>query len=159
MRVTVIADASYCPSGCAGYGYWIASERGKRPGGGPVNRRVDTSSAAEMAAIAIAIREGVENGLIHPGDHVLIQTDCTAAILGFEGGREKLSHDERDAKKQLYRIKASVKFTMSFKHVKGHSGIREARYIANNMCDMRAREGLRVARSWARQQRQEGMTR
>jgi ribonuclease HI len=153
MRVTVMVDASYCPSGCAGYGFWIASERGKRPGGGPVNRRVDTSSAAEMAAIAIAIRIGVEIELIQEGDHVLIQTDCTAAIMGFDGSRDKLSHDERDAKKQVFKIKSRVKFTMSFKHVKGHSDIREARYIANNLCDMRAKEGLRLARQMARQER------
>lgn len=36
MKVTIIADASHCGNtGATGYGFWIASDRGKRNGGGP----------------------------------------------------------------------------------------------------------------------------
>ena len=60
MKIIVLADASHCPQTKAGgYGFWIASARGKRGGGGQLKGKVDTSTLAEMMAIANAIHQGI----------------------------------------------------------------------------------------------------
>lgn len=147
MRVTIIADASHCnDSGAAGYGYWIASERGKHGGGGFVQRKVGGSIAAEMMAVVNALAIAVKRELVQKGDHVLLQTDCQGAIDAFIGVRTRLPPDERDAKGAFFELKRLHGFTFSFRHVKGHTTRPEARYVTNNLCDKRAKDGLRLAR-------------
>lgn len=145
--VTIIADASYChETGGAGYGYWTASARGKRGGGGSIKQQVDGSSAAEMIALVNALHLSVQHQLVLEGDHILLQTDCMSAIGAFNGTRTHLTRDERAAKTALFGIKRTGKLTLSFRHVKGHSKRPEARYVTNNLCDERAKAGMRLAR-------------
>jgi ribonuclease HI len=147
VRVTIIADASYCSqSGAAGYGYWTACERGKRGGGGEITAKVDSSGAAEMMAIVNAIHISVTGELVVQGDHVLLQTDCQAAIDAFLGNRNRLTNSEKAAKQAFFDLKRRVSFTFSFRHVKGHTSRPEARYVTNNLCDKRAKAGMRLAR-------------
>ena len=147
MRVTIIADASFCPNTHgAGYGWWTASERGKQGGGGAMRDRVCSSSAAEMMALVNALHHSIKFQLVQGGDHTLFQTDCMSAIDAFSGKRQQLDKSERAAKKQIYDMKKQHRLTYSFKHVKGHSNIKEARYITNNLCDERAKAGMRLAR-------------
>lgn len=147
MRVTIIADASYCSqTKAAGYGWWAASERGKRGGGGSIKVRVDGSSAAEMMALVNALHRAIEFAVVLGGDHILLQTDCMSAIDAFEGKRTMLTKDERTAKISLFKLKREHNITFSFRHVKGHSNRPEARYVTNNLCDERAKLGMRLAR-------------
>lgn len=148
MLVTIIADASYCPmTKAAGYGWWLASERRKVGGGGEVRDRVDGSSAAEMIALVNALYIAANNALVLKGDHILFQTDCMSAIDAFEGKRTILTKDERAAKKRIYDLKREHGVTFSFRHVKGHTNRAEARYVTNNLCDARAKAGMRKARA------------
>lgn len=147
MRVTVIADASHCPNTkAAGYGYWAVSERGRRGGGGPIRTPVDSSNAAEMAALVNGLFFACKAGIAIAGDHVLLQTDCQSAIDAFESKRSRLSRDERSAKHHLFELKKDFGLTVSFRHVKGHTDRTEARYVTNNLCDQRAKQGMRLAR-------------
>jgi ribonuclease HI len=148
MRVTLIADASFCSfTGAGGYGWWAASERGKQGGGGAMRDKVCSSSAAEMIAIVNGLHMAIKFGIVHAGDHVLLQTDCMAALDGFQHRRTKqLNKSELAAFKKLYELKKQHRLTYSFRHVKGHSNIKEARYITNNLCDERAKVGMRLAR-------------
>jgi ribonuclease HI len=147
MRVTVIADASHCPdTKAAGYGFWAVSERGRHGGGGSMQGPMDTSSAAEMAALANGLFHALFKGIAQQGDHVLLQTDCQAAIDAFESRRTVLTPDERRAKKELFGLKVKHGVTVSFRHVKGHTSRTEARYVTNNLCDKRAKDGMRLAR-------------
>jgi ribonuclease HI len=148
MRVTLIADASFCSfTGAAGYGWWAASERGKRGGGGAMRDKVCSSSAAEMIAVVNGLHMAIKFELVQQGDHVLLQTDCMAALDGFQHRRSKqLNKSELAAFKKLYELKKQHRLTYSFRHVKGHSNIKEARYITNNLCDERAKVGMRLAR-------------
>jgi ribonuclease HI len=148
MRVTIIADASHCPdTRAAGYGFWVASERGKRGGGGSMRGTVDSSSAAEMMACVNALFHGCFMGLVQPGDHVLVQTDCIAAIQAFEGQRNSLTKDEREAVRSFRSLRKEKSVSVSFRHVKGHTKRTEARYVTNNLCDKRAKEGMRRSRA------------
>lgn len=147
MRVTIIADASYCSqTGAAGYGWWTACERGKQGGGGAMKDKMCSSSAAEMMALVNALHISLRFNLVQGGDHILFQTDCMAAIDAFHGKRQQLNKSERAAKKLIYDLKRQNNLTYSFRHVKGHTNRKEARFVTNNLCDMRAKVGMRLAR-------------
>lgn len=107
---------------------------------------IDTSSAAEMAALANGLFFALLKGIAHQGDHVLLQTDCQGAIDAFESRRTVLTPDERRAKKELFGLKVKHGVTVSFRHVKGHTSRTEARYVTNSLCDKRAKDGMRLAR-------------
>lgn len=148
MRVTIIADASHCPDTlAAGYGYWIASERGKFGGGGPMKGLVADSTTAEMQAVCNALYAAVRCQLVQPGDEVLIQTDCEAAIQAFQGSRDVRRKHEREVLRYFHSLRERSSIRVSFRHVKGHTKRKEARYVTNNLCDQRAKEGMRQARA------------
>lgn len=150
MRATVLADASYCPrTGAAGYGYWIASDRGKR-GGGAELRRATSSGVAEMMAVVNALWMARETGLVQGGDYVLVQTDCQAAIGAFEGTRCCHDVDEQAVLGSYHELVRKSGMRVYFRHVKGHTSRHrnpEARFGANRACDGRAGEHMRRARA------------
>lgn len=153
MRVTIIADASHCTeTKAAGYGFWAVSERGKHGGGGSMSKPVDTSSAAELMAIVNGLFFGKMRGIVDAGDHVLLQTDCQRAIDILEGRISTMSKDERAGRKRFYELKREYACTVSFRHVKGHTNRTEARYVTNNLCDKRAKDGMRLARARLRKE-------
>ena len=107
---------------------------------------IDTSNAAEAAALVNAMFFACMSGIAAQGDHVLLQSDCTGAIAALESKRTELSKDERAARKRFYELKKEYGVTVSFRHVKGHTNRTEARYVTNNLCDQRAKTGMRLAR-------------
>lgn len=148
MNVTVLSDASYCPKyKVAGYGYWIACGRGKLGGGGQILEDVEDTNAAEMMAICNAVWHGVTDKLIQEGDNLLIQTDSLAAIDRLRGQRV-VTVTEQQSRVIAYYEKAIRRLELSvhLRHVKGHTLHQEARYVANRMCDKRAKEQMRAAR-------------
>ena len=147
MNITIITDASHCHRTlAAGYGYWIASERGKFGGGNALRGHIATSTLAEMMSLVNAVYIAVAKGIVLKSDHILLQNDCEAALHALDGSRKKLSNKERKVRKSLYKLKNEVGFTLSFRHVKGHTGLAEARYVTNELCDRRAKAGLQKAR-------------
>lgn len=146
MLITVLADASYCPTErVGGYGYWIASAREKFGGHGAFKGEIADSVTAEMMAVVNALHFALQR-VILPGDAVLIQTDCIAAISAFKGERQNLKQQESKAVSTLLHFKNKFEISIVFRHVKGHSQNMEARYVSNNLCDKRARKGLEHAR-------------
>lgn len=113
---------------------------------------IDTSSAAELLAIVNAFFFAQFNGILAEGDHVLLQTDCQRAIDVLESRIKELSRDERSGKKRFYELKREYGCTVSFRHVKGHTRRKEARYVTNNLCDQRAKHGMRLARKRIKEQ-------
>lgn len=146
MNVTILADASHCPETKAGgYGYWIASARGKKGGSGALNGSIASSTLAEMMAIANAIHHGVKLNLVQGHDILLIQTDCESAIFAFTNKR-KGSAEEKKVVEYVQKVMGLLKLTIEYKHVKGHTNSSEARFAANNACDRAARKAMRRAR-------------
>ena len=144
FAATLIVDASWCPStGAGGFGYWIASDRGKRGGENPFRERVDSSNLAEMQAVVAVIYLARRLELVLPGDEVLVQTDSTAAIQGLNGFRTVMGKELRTQKE--YR-KVCVSIAVELRHVKGHTRRTEARFVANNHCDRRAKIAMQLAR-------------
>lgn len=148
MRVTIIADASYCPeTGKAGYGFWIASSRGKRGGDGVLRGPVANNNAAEMMAILNAFHVGLNTGLVRHGDSILMQTDCQGAIDAFEGIRKALGEQEQELFDWYCKFCRVHNLRVRTKHVKGHSHLNDSRFIVNKICDRKARKQMRKARN------------
>jgi len=108
---------------------------------------VEGSAAAEMLAVCNAVYIALASKLVQHGDHILLQTDCVAAIDAFENRRTTRKPDEIKALQYLRKVKKDNGLRMSFKHVKGHTTRTEARFVTNNMCDRRAKDGMRQARA------------
>lgn len=109
--------------------------------------QVDTSSAAELLAMVNGLFFAKMKGIVEAGDHVLLQTDCQRAIDVLESRISTLTKDERAGKKRFYELKREFGCSVSFRHVKGHTRRTEARYVTNNLCDKRAKDGMRLARA------------
>jgi len=148
MLVTIIADASYCHKDrVAGYGFWIACERGKLAGGGPMRERVGSSLLAEAKAVCIGLYTAVRNELIRPQDSVLLQTDCIGAIAFLHRTATPLSKSEAGKVKEFFNtLVRQNALTVEFRHVRGHTKVRDARSLCNRHCDSRAKQGLAMAR-------------
>src|SRR3954466_14648311 len=97
MNVTIITDASYCPNTkVAGYGFWIASNRGKFGGGGQmITTEIVNATAAEMMAVANALHHAAMQEAVQQGDHILFQTDCMGAVDAFNRTRILINEQER----------------------------------------------------------------
>jgi ribonuclease HI len=150
MLVTILTDASWCPdTGAAGYGYWIASGRGKRPGGNVMKPAVNPCHA-EMMAIANGLTVALKAELVCDGDDVLIQTDSTNAIRALTSQElrygDQFTLDMAAVRDYVTNLVARHKLRMEYRHVKGHSPRPEARFKANNHCDERAKLHMRRAR-------------
>lgn len=154
MKVTIIADASWCPhESVGGYGFWIASERGKLGGGGELaqGKFVESSHAAEMMALCNALFIALGRDLVQQGDEVLLQTDCMAAIDAFQDRRVYLAAQEHAALKYMKGLQRGHKLILTYRHVKGHTSNPNARSVTNRLCDERAKTSMRVARARAQQ--------
>jgi ribonuclease HI len=149
MHVTVIADASLCPeTDVGGYGYWIACDRGKQPGSGVLTGPIGNSTIAELMAIWNALNDGINLHLIRRNDIVLIQTDSLGAISCLEKkSARELQGLYRKLYEEFHKLVIRYQLIVNFRHVKGHTNIREPRYAANRACDFRAKEAMRFARS------------
>lgn len=148
MNVTILSDASYCPKyKVAGYGFWIACHRGKLGGGGQIVEDVEDTNAAEMMAICNSIWHGVTDRLIERGDRLLIQTDSLAAIDRLRGHRVvTLTQQQKRIIAYYEKVVHRLELSVQLRHVKGHTVHQEPRFVANRMCDKRAKEQMRAAR-------------
>ncbi len=141
---TIIVDASWCPETKAGgYGFWIASNRGKVGGGHALNGAIESSTLAEMQAVCNALFIAKNEGYVFPGDEVLVQTDCRAAIQGFEGYRTT-EGAEAEARNTYLKLNQSI--YVELRHVKGHSRSLLNRFRAQSRCDYNAYQAMLVAR-------------
>lgn len=147
MWVTIIADASYCPeTSKAGYGFWIASQRGKHGGDGVLEADVVNNIAAEMMALLNALHVARKRGLVLQKDSVLLQTDCQPAIDAFNDIRTNITEQEKELVSWYSDFIKSHELHIRLKHVKGHTKKADARFVVNNICDRKARQHMRKAR-------------
>jgi ribonuclease HI len=148
MRITMICDASYCDRHrVAGYGFWIASQRGKLGGAGNIVDEVENNNTAEMMAICNAIWKGIEAALIQRSDQLLIQSDCLSAMDKMKGLQKAVTAQERSVLAYYLRTVQENGLHVTFRHVRGHTSIDEPRYAANRLCDRTAKAQMRLARS------------
>lgn len=146
MKITLLADASHCPeTKLGGYGYWIASARGKRGGSGSFKGAVQNSTIAEIMAIVNAVHSGITYGLIEKKDEVLIQSDCESAIFALLRKRT-INSSERKIVDYMLRLVSKFELEITYLHVKAHTGAQSNRFVAQSHCDRLARKEMRKAR-------------
>lgn len=147
MQVTIQTDASHCPKHrVAGYAFWITCNRGRFGGGGEIVKPVSNNNVAEMMAIANALWYGIERGIIHPKDTLLIQSDSLRAMELLEGKREVIAHDEYDVRHYFRILIRTYDLSFKFRHVKAHTSVKDKRSISNRLCDRKAKHSMRLAR-------------
>ena len=129
MLVTVNADASFCPDTKAGgYGLYVASSRSKRSFDGRFKDLTANSTSAELKALVLGLYFGIKFGIIKANDVVLLQSDCIPALDKIEAGKSKKVNEYIER----------FNLTLKFKHVKGHAGIYEGRFLSNHINDRKA---------------------
>ena len=140
-----MTDASVCPTGAAGYGFWIVSARGGTPGGEAFKSHIKDGYEGEFKAVVNALSYGVTNNLIQANDDVLIQLD-NKGVVDILKGKLKPREDLDVAYAMLKKILSTNKIKLKARHVKGHTKVNDQRSKANRMCDMRARLAMKEAR-------------
>ena len=149
MRVTIITDAGFCPQlEVGGYGYWIASERGKKYGGGRI--KVDpiiNSIAAEMMGMVNGLYVALRESLVLTGDEVLIQCDCIPALQAFQNMRKNITEQELWVVAKMQEVIKDQNLLVNYRHVKGHTSGNQPRLYVNNFCDEKATKYLSRARA------------
>lgn len=151
-RVTILTDASYCNElKVGGYGFWVATSEGSFGGGGPLKGTMSSVNGAEMAAICNALHQAIVHHKVRLDCIVLIQTDSLAAIYRFKKSpMHRLTEFEAKCVDVFDSYVKQFNLAIDFRHVKAHTGRQEARYVANAMCDKRAKKGMRDARNLMR---------
>lgn len=140
-----MTDASVCPTGAAGYGFWIISARGGTPGGGSFKSHIKDGYEGEFKAVVNALSYGVSNNLIQANDDVLIQLD-NKGVVDILKGKAKPREDLEVAYSMLNKMLTTHNLKLKARHVKGHTRVNDQRSKANRMCDMRARLAMKEAR-------------
>lgn len=150
LLVTIFTDAGLCPETNIGtWAAWCKSERGVARAGGILRDPQFSSTMAESAAAVNGIYNALANGVAHPGDVLLIQTDNNQVrqFLTMPVKREHKNKVERRSMQAAYSAltsKHDVK--CSFRHVRGHKGAKDKRSAVNTWCDQVCTFFLRMAR-------------
>lgn len=146
MIVTIMTDASHCTqTKAAGFGFWIASNRGKLSGGKPMTTHCIGSHDSEFKAVANTLHIAIKSGLVCTGDRVIIQLDNVAVVNSINTGKTKVKNSQAALKFILDSAKDYC-LELKSRHVKGHTNLTESRYAANNHCDRIAKQQMRMAR-------------
>ena len=140
-----MTDASVCPTGAAGCGFWIVSDRGGVPGGYPFKDSIKDSYEGELKAVINAVHYGIKYNHILDGDQLLVQLDNKGVVALLNSD----STPREDIRKCFNEFKIFLRtnnIKLTAKHVKGHTNTRDQRSKANALCDLRAKEAMNTAR-------------
>ena len=107
---------------------------------------IENNNTAEMMAICNTIWEGINKGIIQRGDTLLIQSDCLSAMEKIKGVQRTNTVQEDAVLEYFEKTVRRNELSVRFRHVRGHTGKVEARFVANRMCDKRAKAAMRTAR-------------
>jgi ribonuclease HI len=154
--VTIIVDASFAPyttrkgNHPSGWAAFVACEGVKRYFSDEMKVVPRNSTIAEMFAVVNAMHCGITDFMIDNGDKVVIQTDCMAAIERFQNAYSAEDLAKKD-KKSASRIQCAQAYarlaimvskkqlTVEWRHVRGHTGNADSRFIVQDKCDRKAK--------------------
>jgi ribonuclease HI len=146
MRVTIITDASYCSATkCGGWAVWAASERGTIKSAGGMKLLVENSSVAELMAIGNGLAFAVIEGVVQPGDEVLIQGDNQSALRAVRKPH-KARGQMAEVVEKIVDLRDRRQLKLVTKHVRAHSGRETRRTWVHDWCDREARKAMRQSR-------------
>lgn len=146
MLVTINTDASWCPDTLiATYAFWAVSDNFRIVKTGTFKNKCLNPSEAESKCIINALK----SVLIHKDiTNVIINTDSQQSIDLFTTSTSHLRGENKETwaslRKVYKEVCGSVKIT--FRHVKAHTRVSDARSFVNRWCDTQAKKQLREAR-------------
>lgn len=170
IATTLFSDASFCQhTGAGGWGGWFKGghmERGITIGG-ELPDIFTGSGAAELAAIAMTLREAVALGGVTANTQVMLQSDSQSSLsvilamvprAAYSRAKDHSApihpakNPERSMRNSPYlaeiiRIAGEMNLRLIVRHVKGHRGDTTTRTAVNSYCDRRAKEGMRTRRA------------
>jgi len=151
MVVYASCDASFCPGkGVAAWAGHIASERGTYSDAGSfVKIRKRSIQEAECHAIANVVWLAVTTELCLPGDYLIINSDARQVLNMYREKRyEMFAALHTDAIEYVWDVVEWNELTLELRHIKAHTGRRDARSRANEWCDETARSYMQRLRRW-----------
>ena len=142
-----MTDASVCSqTGAGGFGMWVVSERGKMPYGGSFQQLTSDSLIGELRAAVNSLAVSLNHKMIQNNDFVLIQLDNTS-VVDLLNGKAAKRPDTIEAMEKFHLLVKAYNLKIKARHVKGHSNKKDNRYVSNNCCDFRAKQGMRQRRA------------
>lgn len=141
--ITVNTDASYShKKNAAGYAFYIKCDLFKIQKGGMFKTMPDNPMDAEMKCIANALHTLSSQKELPKCRLIVINSDC----LNCFGLIKKKSANSTGRKiynilRELRKKTGMPKF--DFRHVKAHSGVKDARSYVNEWCDKEAKKWMR----------------
>jgi len=173
MLVTLFSDASLCgTTNVGGWAAWLKTSRAPSAYrfGNSFAVQIDDITLAESMAVINGIACGINEGVIHCNDEILVQTDNNN-VMGILTGTTKrkkpsrrrrlqkgisasqaraLAHRRNREIREISRIFFGIvgrhELTIRWRHVKGHRGKIDRRAAVNSFCDQTARNHMRSAR-------------
>lgn len=145
MLVTVNTDASFHPDHKLGaFAFWIVCNQGRILQSGPL-KEANNSTDAEIRCIANALQVLLQSKFTGISK-IIINSDALHAFQKID----KKAAANTPENKCYHLLKAirekhgiASKQIHEFRHVKAHSGTKEARKWVNDWCDKRAKQHLR----------------
>lgn len=165
--LTLFADASlHHETGAAGWGAWAIRE-GWPKGvimGGPIKRKITSSTVAEMCALAAALWQLRAEDRLAEVKSFMLQSDSTEALSRLlchlpnarisqhksikQPDIRPLQNDNKVGREAIDAI-AEITFGKQvwLRHVKGHNGTGDGRSWVNEVCDRQAKRYMRALRA------------
>jgi ribonuclease HI len=149
MLATINTDASFSRRNKRGtYAFWSVFNGGTIKRSGILRGKVSDSTEAEIKCILNALYKTLYDEA--EITRVIVNTDSMHAIYILEGDQERISkHRIKDREYLRYRFNKIKKefpcvVNYSFRHVKAHSGIKDARSYVNDWCDAQAKGQMSI---------------
>ncbi|MBS7812295.1 ribonuclease H family protein [Roseococcus pinisoli] len=141
--ITLICDASWCPTtNAGGWAIWWKSSAKSGKASGFFNTPFAKSYIAEAAAIVNGLHRADAQGA-----QVLVQTDCLSAIsLLRDKPKPASGADALMVWERFCSVSTHTGARVTFRHIKAHSGTDTPRTWVHDMLDQEARFQMRLRR-------------
>jgi len=142
--ITINTDASFHPeSKAAGYAFYIVCDLFKIQKSGMFKRNPVSAMEAEIMCIGNAIATLLAQKELPTAKWLIINNDCTYGMDAIKRSAKGIPRDVNALRQKLIiRLQSSEN---KMRHVRAHSGIKDARSWVNEWCDTEAKKWMRIA--------------
>lgn len=149
-NVTLTVDASYCPdTGAAGWAMYVSSDLVRTSYKGQLTGAKNATAAEIQATVnALFLVNRMFRG--HEVKRLFVNIDCMEVIRLISGGKNS-SRNCYEASTELHKQQRILSGNLGHvkvigRHVKAHTSKKDRRSIANELCDVNAKEQMRILR-------------
>jgi ribonuclease HI len=145
-NITINTDASFCPiTGASGWAFYIICDEFRIKKSGNFTIKPTSAEEAEMMCIGNAFAYLSNKAPPKNIKLIVVNTDCMSAVDRIYNCGKSLSKKVRILKNNFITKFSKPKF--EFRHVKAHSGKKDARSYVNEWCDENAKIHMRKERT------------